>query len=317
MDRTWDLVIIGGGPAGLAAAQYAARANLKTLLLEEMACGGQSLVIDSLENYPGLDKPVTGFELADRMQAQAAGFGAIIETASVSSLRKEGDRFTIGTDSGEVQAGAVILATGAAHRHLGVPGEEAFSGKGVSYCATCDGPFFKGQPILVVGGGDSACDEASFLAKLSDKVIMVHRRDRFRAQAAVAERVLSNPNISVRWNSVVKEIRGDSKVRSAILTDVNTGAETEVAVEAVFIFIGSDPRNSLAAGADLDAEGFLVTDQRMETSVKGLFAAGDLRASPFRQVVVAAGEGAVAAHCAAQYLDECRCRLSHDGQAAR
>jgi thioredoxin reductase (NADPH) len=299
----WDIVIVGGGPAGLAAAQYGARANMRTLVLEELACGGQSLLIDRLENYPGLPEPVSGYDFGESMKAQAEKFGAGIKSGTVSAVVKEGASFKLETDGGTVRAGAVILATGAKHRHLGVKGESEFAGKGVSYCATCDGPFFKGMPILVVGGGDAACDEGSFLAKLSDRVTMVHRRDRFRAQSAVAARILDNPSVTVRWNSLLKEIKGDSKVRSVVLEDVRTHEETPLAVEAVFVFIGSDPRSQLAGDADKDAEGYLVTDQCMQTSVPGLFAAGDVRASPFRQVVVAAGEGAIAAHCAARYIE--------------
>jgi thioredoxin reductase (NADPH) len=303
---SWDLVIVGGGPAGLAAAQYGARANMRTLVLEELACGGQSLLIDKLENYPGMNEPLSGYDFGESMRAQAEKFGAAVQSGSASAVVKEGTSFRVETDGGTVRAGAVILATGAKHRHLGVKGEAEFAGKGVSYCATCDGPFFKGLPILDVGGGDSACDEASFLAKLSDKVTMVHRRDRFRAQSAVADRVLDNPNVAVRWNTVLKEIKGDSKVRSVSLADVATREESSLAVEAVFVFIGSDPRSQLAGNAEKDAEGYLVTDQCMQTSVPGLFAAGDVRASPFRQVVVAAGEGAIAAHCAARYIESAK-----------
>ncbi len=304
--ESWDIVIVGGGPAGLAAAQYGARANMRILVLEELACGGQSLLIDRLENYPGMVEPVSGFEYGEAMKTQAEKFGAVIEPRRASSIVKRDGAFVIGTDSGEIGAGAVILATGASHRHLGVKGEEEFAGRGVSYCATCDGPFFKGKPMVVVGGGDAACDEAGFLAKLSDRITMVHRRDAFRAQPAIAERTLKNPAITVRWNSVVKEIRGDAKVRSVLLEDTRTGAESVLETEAVFVFIGSDPRTALVEGVEKDAEGYVVTDQCMQSSLPGLFAVGDVRASPFRQVVVAAGEGAVAAHCAARYIESSR-----------
>jgi thioredoxin reductase (NADPH) len=305
-DAEWDIAIVGGGPAGLAAAQYGARANMRTLVLEELACGGQSLLIDRLENYPGILEPINGYDYGEAMRAQAEKFGARVEIGAVSAIAKEGNGFILDTSSGRLRAGAVILATGAAHRKLGVPGEEEFSGRGVSYCATCDGPFFKGMPILVVGGGDAACDEAAFLAKLSDRVTMVHRRDRLRAQPALAQRTLNNPSISMRWNSVVKEIRGDSKVRSVLLADTRSGQESVLETEAVFVFVGSDPRTALVPEAAKDEAGYLITDQCMMTSVPGLFAAGDVRATPFRQVIVAAGEGAVAAHCAARYLEETR-----------
>ncbi len=299
-----DLVVIGAGAAGLAAAQYGARANLKTLVIEEMASGGQALLIDSLENYPGYADAKSGFEFAQDMHRQAEKFGASFQTDTVSSLKKEGDLFVIETSGGTVTAYAVILATGAKHRTIDVPGEEEYSGRGVSYCATCDGPFFKNKKMFVVGGGDAACDEAMFLAKLSEQVVMVHRRDRFRAQKSLADRVLKNHNIDVRFNHVVQEIKGDKKVQSVVLKRVDTGEVYVEETDAVFVFVGSIPQTALVPEAEKDESGSIVTDQRMESSIPGLFVAGDVRATPFRQVVVAAGEGAVAAHSAAQYIDD-------------
>jgi thioredoxin reductase (NADPH) len=309
MDSNYDLVIIGGGAAGLAAAQYGARANLKTLLVEEMAAGGQALLIDALENYPGVMGPISGYDLSETMRKQAESFGASFLTATVSSLRKESSLFKLESSEGELAAKAVILATGAKHRHAGAPGEEEFAGRGVSYCATCDGPFFKGRKMLVIGGGDAACDEASYLAKLSDKIVIVHRKDRFRAQRALAERTLANPSIETRFNTVVKEIKGSKKVESVVLERLGPDAAAkgptyEEAFDAVFVFVGSIPQSALAAEAKKDEAGYVVTDDRMATSVPGLFAAGDLRASSFRQLITAASDGAVAAHSAAQYIDE-------------
>lgn len=301
-----DLVIIGGGSAGLAAAQYGARANLDTLLIEEMAPGGQALLIDRLENYPGILEPVNGYDFAEILHQQAENFGAEFLTASVSAITKEGKTFRIETNEGTFTALAVILATGAVHRHANVKGEEEFQGRGVSYCATCDGPFFKNKKMLVVGGGDAACDEAMFLSKLAEKVILVHRRDVFRAQKSLAARVLSNPKIEVRFNTVVREIKGDKKVGSVELEDLSAKRRYEEDVAAVFVFIGSDPRSSLAGDAKRDEGGSLITDERMETSVKGLFAAGDVRVSPFRQIVTACSDGAIAAHAAAMHIDELR-----------
>ncbi len=306
MDREYDLVIIGGGAAGLTAAQYGARANLRTALVEEMAPGGQALLIDGLENYPGFAKPLSGFEFAAAMQEQAETFGASFVTASVLSLKKEGKSFLVDTTEGPLTAPAVILATGARHRHLGVPGEERLAGKGVSYCATCDGPFFKGKKILLVGGGDAACDEAMFLAKLTPTLVMVHRKDRFRAQRSLAARILVNHSIDVRFNTVVEEIRGEKKVGSVLLRRLDTGESYEETMDAVFVFVGSDPQTSLVPDAIKDESGSLVTDEKMATSVPGLFAAGDVRVSPFRQIVTACSDGAIAAHSAAQYIDELR-----------
>jgi len=307
-DLVLDLIVIGAGPAGLTAAQYGARANLSVLALEQLSPGGQALYIDALENYPGIVPGKTGFEFSEDLRLQAEGFGAKILTEEVKALNKEGDLFTIALAGGKtLKAQAVIIATGAKHRALGIPGEKEFSGRGVSYCATCDGPFFKGKKIFVVGGGDTACVEAQYLSRLSNQVILIHRRERFRAQKALADSVLHNQNISVRFNTVMKEIRGGAKVTSVLLEGKGTSGEENA--DAVFIFTGIVPQTSLVSGADgglkveLDEAGYIVTDQKMASSVPGLFAAGDVRTTPFRQVVTAAADGAVAAHCAAAYID--------------
>lgn len=302
----YELIIIGSGAAGLSAAQYGARSNLKTLVIEEMAAGGQALLIDTLENYPGVPGPVSGYDFAEGMRVQAEKFGAEFLSASVSSLRREGDAFIVETSEKTVTAEAVILATGAKHRLLGVPGEVELSGRGVSYCATCDGPFFKGKRILVVGGGDAACDEVMYLAKLTDRLVMVHRRDRFRAQKALADRVLRSPAVDVQFNTVVKEIRGAGKVESVVLKDVRSGEERELPMDAVFVFVGSDPQTQLVPDVRKDESGSIVTDEHMATSIPGLFAAGDVRASVFRQVITAAADGAIAAHSASAYIDGLR-----------
>ncbi len=301
-----DVIIVGAGAAGLTAAQYAARSNLNTLLLEELAAGGQCLIIDNLENYPGFPDPLPGIELSQKFEEQARNFGAEIQTSSVQSVSKRGKLFTVDTDNGPLSTPAVILATGAKHKKLGIPGEEEYSGRGVSYCATCDGPFFKGKRMLVTGGGDAACDEAMFLAKLSNQVIMVHRRDRFRAQRALAERTLNNPNIEVRWNTEAKVIKGDGKVGEVVLWRNDKKEDYTEKVDAVFVFIGSIPQTQVVAdlGVELDETGYIVTNQSMQTSVPGLYAVGDVRSTPFRQLVVAAGEGAIAAHAASQHIDE-------------
>jgi thioredoxin reductase (NADPH) len=304
MESEFDLIVIGAGAAGLAAAQYGARANLKTLLVEEMAAGGQALLIDALENYPGVMGPVSGYDLSETMRAQAEAFGASFVTATASELLKEGSAFRVETSEGSFRSRTVVLATGAKHRHAEVPGEEEFAGRGVSYCATCDGPFFKGKPMLVVGGGDAACDEAAFLSKLSDRIVVVHRKDRFRAQASLAARTLGNPHIEVRFGTVIKEIKGTKKVESVVLEKVEGGARSEELFAAVFVFVGSIPQSALAAGARKDEAGYILTDERMASSVPGLYAVGDVRASSFRQLITAASDGAIAAHSASQYIDE-------------
>ena len=304
MTPDYDLIVIGAGPGGMTAAQYGSRANLKTLVIEEMAPGGAVLLISDMENYPGFPESINGFEFSDKMRRQTEDFGAEFKTATANSLKKEGDIFTVETTDGTFTAWTVVLSTGAKHKHLGAPGEEEFSGRGVSYCATCDGPFFKQKKMLVVGGGDAACDEASYLANLTDKVILVHRRDRFRAQKMLADRVLKNPNIDVRLNHVVESIQGDNKVNKVVLKRTDTGETYEEDIDAVFIFIGSDPQTQLVPDTEKDEAGYVVTDQNMETSIKGLFVVGDVRSTPFRQVVVACGEGAVAAHRAAMHIDD-------------
>jgi len=308
-----DLIIIGGGPAGMTAAQYGARANLSVLVLEQLAAGGQALLIDVLENYPGIAPGKTGFDFCEDLRRQAEGFGAKFLTEQAQTLTKEGETFTVALGNGQsLRAPAVILATGAKHRPLDIPGEKEFFGRGVSYCATCDGPFFKNKKIFVVGGGDAACDEAQYLSRLSSQVIMIHRREKFRAQKALADRVLHNPNITVSFNTVMREIKGSSGKVTSVVLESKFPTETSVSEEsanAVFIFTGTVPQTSLVSGASggliakMDEAGYIVTDERMASSVPGLFAAGDVRTSPFRQVITAAADGAVAAHCAAAYID--------------
>lgn len=298
-----DLIIIGGGAAGLSAAQYAARANLDVLVIEEMAAGGQCLIIGDLENYPGFPEPINGAEFAMLLEKQAKNFGANFLIGTAKSISKEGEIYTVETSKGTYTTYAIILTTGAQHRKINVPGEKEFAGRGVSYCATCDGPFFKNKKMLVVGGGDAACDEASFLSNLTDKVIMIHRRDKLRAQRSLAERVAKNPNIEVRYNTEIREIKGGMKVESVVLEDNTSGESYEEEMDAVFVFIGSIPQTSLLPDIKKDEAGYIVTDQNMETEKPGLYAAGDVRSSPFRQLVVAAGEGAIATHCASQRID--------------
>jgi thioredoxin reductase (NADPH) len=315
-----DLVIIGAGPAGLTAAQYGARANLKVLVIEQLAPGGQALNIDVLENYPGnagqfdaagkiICGPKTGYEFAVDLRRQAESFGASFLTGAVSSLKKEDGVFIVCLeDGGTKKAAAVIIATGSKPKPLGIPGEKEFTGKGVSYCATCDGNFFKGKKIFVAGGGDAACDEARYLSRLTDQLTLVHRRDSFRAQKALAERTLNNPGIKVRFNTVIKEIKGDQKVRRVVLADTVNGRLYEEETDAVFIFAGTIPQTSPVSDNCLDVKldegGYIITDQKMATNVPGFFAAGDVRSGAFRQVVTAAADGAMAAHSADKYIDE-------------
>ncbi len=294
-----DVLIIGGGPAGLAAAIYAGRAQLNGVLVEKLSPGGQVLVTDFVENYPGFPEGLTGFELVEKLSQHAQKFGIEIKNAQAGKIKKEKEGFSVSflDTNEEIKTRTVIIATGARHRKLGIPGEEEFTGKGVSYCATCDGPFFRDQEVAVVGGGDSAVQEAIFLTKFVKKVYLIHRRDELRAVKILQERAFSNPKIEFIWNSVVEEILGKDQVESVKIKNKNTGEVNELKVQGVFIFIGIVPNTSLVSSlVDLDERGFIKTDEWMRTSLKGIYAAGDCRSKPLLQIVTAVAEGATAAY---------------------
>ena len=297
----FDYIIIGAGPAGLTSAQYAARSGLKTIALEGMGPGGQVAQIFELENYPGVFPAVNGFDFVEVMRKQAEAFGAQIKQVQVSSIDKTGKDFVIQTKDTVYTAPALCIATGAVHKNLGVPGEAELTGRGVSYCATCDGPFFRNKRIVVVGGGDSACSEAVYLASLSKDVKIIHRRDQFRAQKAIVDKMLAAGVVPV-YDSIVKKINGDAKVSGLTLENVKTGEESELECDAVFIFAGMAPQTDLVDMIKKDQQGYIVTDEYMQTSIPGLFAAGDVRSKPFRQIVTAASDGAIAANTAKEFI---------------
>ena len=297
----FDYVIIGAGCAGLASAQYAARGGLSVLVLDVAGAGGQVLQISELENYPGVFPAVDGAAYMMTMQKQAEAFGAKIVQAQVLSIDKTGGNFLVKTRKAAFEAACMCIATGAIHRDLGVPGEKEFSGRGVSYCATCDGPFFRNKKIVVVGGGDSACSEAIYLSSLSSDVTIIHRRDKFRAQQAVIDKMLA-AGVKPLYDSVVKEIKGSAKVESIIVENVKNGEQSELTTDAVFIFAGMLPQTELVEMLAKDPAGYIITDENMETQVPGLFAAGDVRSKPFRQVVTAVSDGAIAAHVASERI---------------
>lgn len=301
-----DMIIIGGGPAGLSAAQYAARANLKAYVLEEMAPGGTTLLVDDLENYPGFDEPISGFELSDKFARQAEKFGAKIILTTVEAINHNSDgSFTVKTSDEDYTVPVVIMSTGAKKKEIGAPGEKEYQGRGVSYCATCDGPFFRNKRILVVGGGDSAVGESLFLSKITDKVTIIHRKDRFRAQRSLASMVEHDPHIESRFMTTLNEIKGDgSKVTSVSLHDIEKNIDYDEEFDAVFIFIGAIPKTALAPFVATDQDGYFITDELMRTDIPGLYAVGDVRNGPFKQIVTAASDGAIAAHAAAEYIDE-------------
>ena len=296
-----DYVIIGAGCAGLASAQYAARGGLSVLVLDLAGAGGQVLQIADLENYPGVFPAVDGATYMMTMQKQAESFGAKIVQAQVLSIDKTGGSFLVKTKKASYEATCLCIATGAIHRNLEVPGEKELSGRGVSYCATCDGPFFRNKKIVVVGGGDSACSEAIYLSTISGDVSIIHRRDKFRAQQAVIDKMLE-AGVKPVYDSVVKSINGQGRVQSVTIENVKTGEQSELSTDAVFIFTGMLPQTDLVEMLPKDPSGYILTDENMETSVPGLFAAGDVRSKPFRQVVTAVSDGAIAAHVASERI---------------
>lgn len=299
--QTFDYIIIGAGPAGLSSAQYAARSGLKTIVLEGMGAGGQVAQIFELENYPGVFPAVNGFDFVETLRKQAEAFGAQIKQVQVSSIDKKGKDFVIQTKDTVYTAPALCMATGAVHKNLGVPGEEELKGRGVSYCATCDGPFFRNKKIVVIGGGDSACSEAIYLATLSKDVTIVHRRNEFRAQKALVDKMLK-AGVKPVYDCVVKQINGQNKVESITLENVKTGETTELECAAVFIFAGMAPQTDLVDMIKKDISGYIMTDENMQTSIPGLYAAGDVRSKPFRQIVTAVSDGAIAANAAKEFI---------------
>jgi thioredoxin reductase (NADPH) len=303
----YDLVIIGGGPAGLTAGLYAGRARLKTLLLEKLITGGQVMATDFVENYPGFPEGLAGYDLSQRMRDQAVRFGLEITTGEIGLLKPGKPYHTVVlNESGqEITCRTVIIASGAQPRKLDVPGEAALTGKGVSYCATCDGALYREEIIAVVGGGDTALEDGMFLTRFAQKVHILHRRDAFRGTKIYQERVLASDKIEVHWNTIVQEIKGDRAVEALRLKNVKTGAENILPVTGVFIFVGIVPTTAwLKNLLPLDSSGFIITDQEMATTLPGIFAAGDVRAKQLRQISTAVGDGATAAFAAAKYLED-------------
>jgi thioredoxin reductase (NADPH) len=300
----YDLVIIGGGPAGLTAGLYAARARLKVILIEKIVVGGQIVISDWIENYPGFPEGLSGPDLAQRLTEQAKKFGLNIENNAAVSVDLSDSVKTIVLNHRTVTTHTIIIATGASPKKLGVPGEETFYGKGVSSCATCDAPFFKDRIVAAVGGGDTAVKESLFLTKFVKKVYLIHRRDRLRAEMILQEHALADEKIEIIWDSVLTGIKGLTNVENITVQNVKTKEEKTLSVDGCFIWVGEIPNTKfLADGVKLDAKGFIVANLNMETSVPGVFAAGDVRNTPLRQVATAVGDGAVAAFSAGHYIE--------------
>ena len=309
--KKYDLVIIGAGPAGLAAGLYAGRARLNTLIIEKQKNGGQIVITSEIENYPGCLDEETGPSLIDRRVKQTEKFGVDHVFDTVTDVELEGEEKVIKCLNGEYNAKAVIIAAGAHPVPIGCPGERELSGKGVSYCATCDAAFFEDFEVYVVGGGDSAVEEAMYLTKFARKVTIIHRRDELRAAKSIQEKAFANPKMNFMWDSVVEEIKGDGLVESMIVKNVKTGELTEIKADeedgtfGIFVFIGFKPNSDLFDGkVQMDERKYIITDDDMKTDIPGVFAAGDIRKKSLRQVVTAAADGAIAAVQAGKYIEE-------------
>jgi len=302
--ESYDVVIAGGGPAGITAALYAGRSRLRTIVLESVTPGGWAIITEEIENYPGAGT-TRGAELIDTMVEQAKAFGAEFRTGEVTGLGRSGAGIEVAVGDERITAKAVIVATGTAYRKLGVPGEEELAGRGVSYCATCDGPFYRDLDVAVVGGGDSALQEALFLTTFAKKVYLIHRRDEFRAVPILRERVIANEKIECLCSTVVESVLGEKGVEALGIRDLKTDEARELPVSGVFMFVGLEPRTAFLEGVvERDERGFIITDDAMRTSFEGVLAAGDCRVKFLRQVSTAVGDGATAAFAAQRYIEE-------------
>jgi len=303
--HTYELVIIGGGPGGLTAGIYAARARLRTVLLEKGLAGGQVAFTNLIENYPGFPDGVAGMELGRLMEQQARNLDLEIVNEEALKVELHGADKLVQTAGNEYRAAALIIATGAQHTRLGLPSEEALTGRGVSYCAVCDGAFFRGREVAVVGGGDSAIDEGLFLTRFAHKVTIIHRRDALRATKILQERAFANPKMAFIWSHVVDQIVGTDHLEKLVLRHVRTGEKQDLVVDGLFIYIGLKPNTEFLRGTlNLDPQGCIVTNEKMETEIPGIYAVGDVRLGSLRQAIIAAGEGATAALMAEKYLAE-------------
>lgn len=306
MGKVYDVVIIGGGPAGLSAGLYASRARMSAMIVEKAKWGGQAGTTEELENYPGSIEMPTGPKLMERMKNQAEAFGTELVKDEVLSIDVSDKIKKIKLGSGnEISARTIIIATGAQPMMLGIPGEAELRGKGVSYCATCDADFFAELEVVVVGGGDAAVEEAIYLTKFAEKVTIVHRRDQFRAAKSIAEKAMKNDKIAIMWDTVPEEIYGDGIVEGIKLRNVKTNEVTDFRTDGVFMFVGTKPISDFAKGVvEMDQKGYIMADEEMRTSIEGIFAAGDVRVKSLRQVVTAAADGAIAAVNAEKYIEK-------------
>ena len=305
MEHIYDVIIIGGGPGGYTAALYSARAGLDVLLLEKLSAGGQMALTSQIDNYPGFENGVDGFELAEKMQAGAERFGAKTELAEVYSVKLEGKIKEIDTSEGVFYARTVVISTGASPGELGLEKEQQLVGRGVNYCAACDGMFYRGKTVVVVGGGNSAAADAMLLSRICEKVIVVHRRDTLRATKIYHEPLMQAENVEFCWDSILTELQYDDKFTGVRLKNVKTGEETDLPCDGVFISVGRKPVTEFLAGQlELDQAGYILADESTRTNIAGVFAVGDVRTKVLRQVVTAVADGAMASHYIDEYLAE-------------
>ena len=303
MEKIYDMIVIGGGPAGYTAALYAARSRLSVLVLEKLSAGGQMALTEQIDNYPGFESGIDGFTLGEKMQQSAERFGAVTELAEVYKVSLSGRIKTLDTSEGVFQSRTVVIATGASPRPLGIPGEDTLTGKGVHYCAACDGAPYRGKTVAVVGGGNSAAADALALSRIAKKVYLIHRRDSLRATKVYHEPLMNAPNVEFRWNSTVTELLHEEKLTGIRLRDVQTGAESVLPCDGLFISVGRKPATELVKGQlELDAGGYVTADETTRTNLPGVYAVGDVRTKPLRQVVTAVADGAMAVHMAEEYL---------------
>ena len=302
-NKIYDMIIIGGGPAGYTAALYGARAGLDTLVLEKFSAGGQMTQTQQIDNYPGFEEGIDGFSLGFKMQACAERFGARTEQTEVLSVKLDVTPKIISTDIGDFFAKAVVIATGAEHKHLGIEGEDALVGRGVGYCAACDGMLFRGKTVAVVGGGNSAAADALLLSKICGKVYVIHRRDTMRAEKIYHEPLMKAENVEFKWNRTVEEFVADAKLSGVVIVDKNSGERETLELDGLFISVGRAPVTELFRGQlDIDEQGYIVADETTRTNIAGVYAVGDVRTKTVRQIVTAAADGAVAVHFAEEYI---------------
>lgn len=298
----FDMLVLGGGPAGFTAAIYAGRASLSVLVIEEKMSGGEIAATEQLDNFPGFPEGINGMEFGQRLEEQALRFGTKLVSAGIETVEPNGEWKKVVTTAGEYYGRTLVVATGTAPRSLGVSGEDKLKGRGLSYCATCDGPFFRNKRVAVIGGGDAAVEEALYLTRFAGEVLLLHRRDKLRAVPYLQKKLLDHPAVEVMWDTVVKEFTGEQKLEKLIVQNVQNDSIAEVPADGAFLYVGRIPNSSFLEGVEKDGSGYIITNEEMETSLPGVYAAGDIRRKFLRQVVTAAADGAIAAMMAVRYL---------------